>query len=91
MGQKAKPGDPDWRIINAHKTNFSNLLDAAKNNRIALMDCILKSTGEHVAVITLTNTEEDGGTIMVPMAMFFNDNPYELLISPLEYEESLKR
>ena len=84
--KRPKPGDPDWRITKAHSKNFNTLLDAVKARRVCLMDCVLKATGEHVAVITLTNDAGNGDTGFVPMAMFFNGNPYEMLLSPMEYD-----
>lgn len=72
-------------IVQEHKKNFETLRTAFKNNDVCLMDCIEKSTGEHVAVICAMNFI-DAKYEIVPMAKFFNDNPYELLLSPMEYE-----
>jgi hypothetical protein len=45
------------------------------------MDCIEKASGEHVAVICAINKEgEEIG--MVPLARFFNGNPYDMLTPP---------
>jgi len=44
------------------------------------MECTDKTTNEKVAVICAMNINDEYE--MVPMAMFFNENPYERLISP---------
>lgn len=54
------------------------------------MDCILKSTGEHVPVICAMNQDEDETINFVPMVMMFTGNPYELLLSPMDYNEEAK-
>ena len=75
------------RIVKDHKPNFETLKRAFESGHVCLMDCILKSTKEHVAVICAVQPvkgSEDVDTI--PFAMFFNGNPYEMLISPLQSE-----
>ncbi len=73
------------RIVLAHKKNFETLKRAFQDGQVTLMDCIDKATGEHVAVICAMNPE--GKEInFVPFARFFNGNPYDQLISPMEYE-----
>jgi hypothetical protein len=50
------------------------------------MDCIEKSTGEHVAVICAVSPQGKEFAF-TPFAKFFNGNPYELLSPPTEYDE----
>lgn len=76
-------------IVQSHKRNFEVLQQAFESGSVCLMDCIERATGEHVAVICAVN-EVDGEYEMVPFAKFFNGNPYDLLQSPLEYDEILK-
>jgi hypothetical protein len=71
------------RIVKDHYQNFETLSEAFKNDAVCLMDCIEKATGEHVAVICAIS--KDGDKVqMTPFAKFFNGNPYELLIPPME-------
>jgi hypothetical protein len=69
-------------IVQKHSKNFETLLKAMEDGNIALMDCKLRETGESVAVICAVNQDADGGVTMVPMAGFFNGNPYDLLSPP---------
>ena len=72
-------------IVQDHEANFNTLQRAFANNAVCLMDCIEKSTGEHVAVICAM--VPDGEEIVfTPFAKFFNGNPFELLSSPMEYQ-----
>lgn len=73
-------------IVEQHHDNFITLQRAFLEGDVALVDCIERSTGEHVAVICATSRKDDKYTV-VPFAKFFNGNPYELLMSPMEYEE----
>lgn len=70
-------------IVQKHKKNFETLQKAFASDDVCLMDCIEKSTGEHVAVIcaTIYNGEE---FVFTPFAKFFNGNPFELLIPPTD-------
>jgi hypothetical protein len=72
---------PKRTIVQDHRENFETLKRAIKADRVCLMDCIENATGEHVAVICAMNSEgEEVG--FVPLARFFNGNPYELLTPP---------
>jgi hypothetical protein len=75
------------RIVLKHKDNFETLKSAFASGDVALMDCIEKSTGEHVAVICCMGWDDATKEYLItPFAKFFNGNPYELLSSPLEYD-----
>ena len=65
-----------------HKANFETLSEAFEAGDVALMECELRGTGEEVAVICAANRLENGEIEFVPLAMFFNGNPYELLNPP---------
>lgn len=70
-------------IVQQHQQNFETLRAAIKNNDAALLDCQLKATGEEVAVVVAVNKyEEDEEFGFVPLAMFFNGDPYEILRPP---------
>ena len=76
-------------IVQKHKKNFENLRRAFLNDDVALVDCIEKSTNEHVAVICAVVPENDTTHIIthiIPFARFFNGNPYDMLISPIDEE-----
>jgi hypothetical protein len=89
-------------IVQSHEVNFNTLLRAAKDGALCLVDCIEKSTGEHVAVICAIDKRIAAATSSVhsastkeeyaftPFARFFNGNPYELLIPPTDEEHYTK-
>lgn len=68
-------------LMPGHTANFDTLVAAISNDDAALMECKLKSTGESVAVICAVNRDGED-LVMVPMAMLFNGDPYELLEPP---------
>lgn len=68
-------------IVQQHKQNFETLKRAFLDGQVCLMDCTLQSSGEHVAVICAVSPQGDQMEL-VPFAMFFNGNPYELLNPP---------
>jgi hypothetical protein len=77
-------------IVQDHKQNFETLKRAFAEGQVALMDCILLETGEHVAVICAVGWQSDlnvkggGEYTFTPFAMFFNGNPFELLLPPTD-------
>lgn len=58
------------------KTNFNTLLRAARDDRLALMECNEKSTGEHRYVLCAVNVE-GGAYQMVPFGHLNEGNPFE--------------
>lgn len=81
MTRKAKT------IVQKHKTNFETLKKACRDGNVALMDCVLKSTGEHVAAVCAVSRDDDEQFVFTPFTMFFNGNPFEMLISPMQIDE----
>ena len=73
-------------IVQAHKQNFETLTRAFRENSVALMDCVEKATGEHVAVICAV-TFDGKEYNFTPFARFFNGNPFEMLESPMAEDE----
>ena len=69
-------------LLLGHRTNFDTLRQAALNNDLALMDCRHRDTGEPIAVLCATNRFPRGEIDFVPLAMLFNDNPYDFLVPP---------
>ena len=75
-------------IVQEHEANFETLKQAFKDSAVCLMDCIERSTGEHVAVICTVHRESqwDEGEVeefaFTPFARFFNGNPYDVLVNP---------
>ena len=69
-------------LTTGHKQNFETLQQAFLAGDVALMECQLSATGETVPVICAANRLEDGEIAFVPVAMMFNDNPYEIVNPP---------
>lgn len=69
-------------LLPGHRTNFDTLRQAALNNDLALMDCRHRDTGEPIAVLCAANRLPRGEIGFVPLAMLFNDNPFDFLVSP---------
>lgn len=69
-------------IVQKHTANFETLRRAFAEEDVCLMECTDKVTNEKVAVICAMNIK--GELEMVPMAMFFNENPYERLTPPMD-------
>lgn len=75
-------GTPPERPAKAHSENLDTIIRAAKSGDLAAMECILKGTGERVAVLTAVGRTEAGEYLMSPFAVLFNGNPYEMLYPP---------
>ena len=73
-------------LLPGHRTNFDTLRQAALNNDLALMDCRHRDTGEPIAVLCAANRLPRGEIGFVPLAMLFNDNPYDFLVPPTASE-----
>ena len=71
-------------LLPGHRTNFDTLRQAALNNDLALMDCRHRDTGEPIAVLCAANRLPRGEIGFVPLAMLFNNNPYDFLVPPTE-------
>ena len=70
-------------IPKGHRTNFENMQDAARNNRLALMECTCARTGEPRYVICMVNQHDDGDYEFMPIGhMFEGDNPYDAYLPP---------
>lgn len=64
-------------IPEGHRNNFSNMINAAKRGRLALMECTDKKTGEPRYVICMVNKLK-GDYEFVPVGhLFEGDNPYD--------------
>jgi hypothetical protein len=66
----------------AQKDNFNTLRRAFRAGDVALMECQLAASGEPVAVVCAANREAGQSVAFVPFAMFFPDDPYQLLNPP---------
>jgi Family of unknown function (DUF6117) len=63
--------------------NFETILRAAKNEDLALVECTNKQTGEPVYVVAaIGGVGPDDKMEVVPLALLFDGNPYEMLIPP---------
>lgn len=66
-----------------HLSNFNTLKRAFANGDVALMECTDANTGEVLAVLCMVNHRAQSDDFeMVPIAKFFNGNPYEELVPP---------
>lgn len=75
--------DPDFRIALQQKANLETLIRAARNGDLAVLDCTLKYTGEHVGVITAVSMDpQTQEHTLTPLAVFLNGNPYTLFNPP---------
>lgn len=73
-------------LTEAQTVCFETLHKAFENNDVALVECHLRETGEKVAVICAVNWDGEEYE-MVPFAQLFTGNPYETLMSPMEWDE----
>lgn len=71
-------------FLDGYKPNFETLKRAAQAGDLALMHCKNKETGKDVAVVVAVH-EASGEYVMTPLAKLFDGNPYEELLSPLEF------
>lgn len=70
-------------ILEGHKQNFETLWQAFRDGRAALMECQLAATGETVVVVCAVSDAPGSEDLdLMPFAMMFQGNPYELLNPP---------
>lgn len=69
-------------VVQGHAANFETLQRAFAEGNVCLMECTDVVTSEKVAIICAINI--NGEYEMVPMAMFFNENPYKRYTPPME-------
>ena len=68
-------------LNDAQRANFQTLIDAAKADDLALMECVDIATRQPVAVLCAVS--RDGGEyVMTPLARQLTGNPYEELAPP---------
>lgn len=72
------------RLSPAEVGNFQTLQQAVRDQRIALMRCTNRLTGQHVSVICAVNPGPNEEIEFVPLAKLFDGNPYDEVDSPLE-------
>lgn len=69
-------------ISDGYKHNFNTLIQAAKNDDLALLKTYDKITGKPVYAICAVQRETNGAT-MIPLAKLFDGNPYDELDPPV--------
>lgn len=69
-------------LLPSHKANFETLRRAVLSKDATLMECQLVATGELVAVVCAVNHHQNGDIDFVPLAMLFQDSPYQTLNPP---------
>lgn len=64
--------------------NLETVVRAAKDGRLAVLECQRRDTGKIVAVLVVISDdpEKEGGFVFSPFAEMFDSNPYELLNPP---------
>ncbi len=67
-------------LLPGHQANFDTLCRAVTNGDAAVVDCQHRATGESVAVVCAVNADREYE--LVPLAMLFAGDPYELLNPP---------
>lgn len=68
-------------IPKGYQTNLNTIIEAAKADRLAILDCTDKATGKQViALIALGEGPE--GYDLIPLAKMFDGNPYEEIDPP---------
>lgn len=73
-------------FLKGYEPNFNTLRRAAFHQHLALVDCLERATGKHVAVVVAMGFADDGSVTMAPLARMLDGNPYEDLISPADPE-----
>ena len=65
------------------RKNFNTLVQAIKNNDVAVIECIDKRVNEKVAIICAVNFDKENELYeFVPFAQMLKGNPFEYLIPP---------
>ncbi|MCA9124931.1 MAG: hypothetical protein H6822_24540 [Planctomycetaceae bacterium] len=67
-------------LLPGHKTNFDTLCRAVRHFDAVVVDCQHRETGKPIAVVCAVNT--DCEYELIPLAMLFDGDPYELLNPP---------
>lgn len=68
------------------RKNFNTLIRAAKDDRLALMECVDAQTGAARYVLCAVNIQ-DGEYQMVPFGHLADSNPFDAYIPPDAEEE----
>lgn len=71
------------KVVQQHKANFDTLCDAINGGRACLVECKNKLTGEMVATVCAVNYPEPGVLNLVPLCVFLNGNPFDILEPPV--------
>lgn len=65
------------------RENFNTLLRAAKENRLALMECNDAVTGEPRYVVCAVGNEPNGDYLFTPFGHLCEGNPFEAYTPPV--------
>jgi len=71
------------KICVKQEKNFNTLCEAVKSDSICIMECTNTKTKEKEAVVCCINYTDNKKIEMVPIAVLFNTNPYELYEPPI--------
>jgi hypothetical protein len=65
-----------------HRQNLDTIKKAMDNGDLGLIECTRKDNGETVVLIAARYTDDDKMTVMVPLAVMFDEDPYQLFTPP---------
>ena len=69
-------------IPKGHRKNFEALKRAFANGDVMVAECTDAKTGKPVITLCMVNRHRNGDIEAVPVAKFFDGNPYEELAPP---------
>lgn len=64
------------------RTNFNTLLRAAREGKLALMECLDAVTRERRFVVCAVGPADAGGFVMTPFGHLADGNPYDAYLPP---------
>lgn len=64
------------------RTNFNTLLRAAREGKLALMECLDAVTRERRFVVCAVGPADEGGFVMTPFGHLADGNPYDAYLPP---------
>lgn len=69
-------------INESYSANFEQILKAAENGDLCLLQCTDAATGKTVIAVCAAVLTHSGHVSITPLAKMFDGNPYEELIPP---------
>ena len=69
-------------IASGYQRNFQTLLRAVRNGDVMLAECTDVATGKPVVTLCAVSRHPNGDVSAIPLAKFFDGNPYKELKPP---------